>query len=132
MAIRDGKISSEIVRRVDRPVTPERNPFQRPDPAEAAPVEEKESITYHEYVVLDSAGRLQIPREWLEKLQIGKRAQLDLQENTIHINPVVDQSNPAATNKPLTLEEQLALIYSEEPPLPRKSVFTRLTSRFRR
>ena len=133
VAIRDGKISSEIVRRVDRPETPALNPFQRPDPAaDSAALEEKESITYHEYVVLDSAGRLQIPREWLEKLQIGKRAQLDLQENTIHINPVVDQSNPAATNKPLTLEEQLALIYSEEPPPPRKSIITRLTNRFRR
>jgi ABC-type lipoprotein export system ATPase subunit len=133
VAIRDGKISSEIVRRVDRQELPTVNPFQRPDPAVLTPPpEEKETITYHEYVVLDSAGRLQIPREWLEKLQIGKRAQLDLQENTIHINPVVDQSNPAAANKPLTLEEQLALIYSEEPPPPRESIITRLSNRLRR
>jgi len=75
VAIRDGKISSEIVRQVGRRDSPECNEFQRPEPAaEIAPVEEKEAVTYHEYVVLDSAGRLQIPREWLEKLQIGKRA----------------------------------------------------------
>lgn len=133
VAIRDGKISSEIVRQVGPRESPPRNPFMRPDPAaEAARLEEKEAITYHEYVVLDSAGRLQIPREWLEKLQIGKRAQLDLQENTIHINPVVDENNPAAAKKTLTLEEQLALIYSEEPPPPRKSLITRLANRFRR
>jgi putative ABC transport system ATP-binding protein len=133
VAISDGKISSEIVRQVGRREVPVDAEFRRPDPvAEAAAAEEKESITYHEYVVLDSAGRLQIPREWLEKLQIGKRAQLDLQENTIHINPVLDQNNPAAANKPLTLEEQLALIYSEEPPPTRKSIFSRLTNRLRR
>ncbi len=133
VAIRDGKISSEIVRKVARREDSYIKQFQRPDPAEeAALAEEKESITYHEYVVLDSAGRLQIPREWLEKLQIGKRAQLDLQENTIHINPVVDHSSPVAANKPLSMEEQLALIYSEDPPPPRKSILARLSNRFRR
>lgn len=133
VAIRDGKISTEIIRQVGRRESSPLAQFQRPDPAaEHAPAEEKETVTYHEYVVLDSAGRLQIPREWLEKLQIGKRAQLDLQDNTIQINPVLDENNPNAVKKPLTLEEQLALIYSEEPPPTRNSIFRRLSSRFRR
>lgn len=125
VAIRDGKISSEIVRRVGRAAAP-----PQAATTDSAPDEEKEAVSYHEYVVLDSAGRLQIPREWLEKLQIGKRAQLALQGNTIQINPVEDQAH-AAARKPLTMEEQLALIYSEEPPAPRPSLIKRLTARLR-
>ncbi len=137
VAIRDGKISTETVRQVGRqPLAPLE--LNQPIPAAGAepeaaplPVEEKEHITYHEYVVLDSAGRLQVPREWLEKLGIGRRAQLDLEDGIIRIQPVEGQQNQAAA-KALTIEEQVGLLFSQEPPPARKSLLNRLTGRLRR
>jgi bifunctional DNA-binding transcriptional regulator/antitoxin component of YhaV-PrlF toxin-antitoxin module len=95
------------------------------------PVEEKEHVTYHEYVVLDSAGRLQVPREWLEKLGIGRRAQLELEDGIIRIQPAEGQHSQAAA-KVLTIEEQVGLLFSQEPPPARKSLLNRLTGRLRR
>jgi putative ABC transport system ATP-binding protein len=128
IAIRDGKISTETIRRVGK-----RDPALQPEtPAPGpAPIEEKEHITYHEYVVLDSAGRLQVPREWLDKLGIGRRAQLDLDDGKIHIQPAEIQ--PGQTkSKTLTQEEQLDLLFAEEPPPVRRTLMQKLTGRFRR
>ena len=134
VAIRDGKISSEIVRQVaqSEPVRPDAllstgaNPTEaaQPDDAQnAAAAAALEAVTYHEFVVLDSAGRLQIPRDWLEKLGIGKRALLDLDGAEIRIRPAEDPNEKKV--QALTLEEQLGLIFSEEPPPARKSIFSR-------
>jgi putative ABC transport system ATP-binding protein len=133
VAIRDGKISTETIRQVRRrdasPAWTELQPAEQI--AGPVQVEEKEPVTYKEYVVLDSAGRLQIPREWLEKLRIGKRVELDLEGDGIRIHPVIDAESEAR-NKPLSLEEQLALLFKEEPPPVRKSLLKQLTSRMRR
>lgn len=126
VAIRDGKISTETIRRVGKR---EQLP-QSENPAET-PHEEKEHITFHEYVVLDSAGRLQVPREWLEKLGIGRRAQLDMEDNIIRIQNVEGQQNQVKS-KALTQEEQLDLLFSEEPPPVRKTFLQKLTGRIRR
>jgi putative ABC transport system ATP-binding protein len=132
VAIRDGKISSEIIRKVGRREPADALGIQPVEtPGSTHSTEEKEPVTYHEYVVLDSAGRLQVPREWLEKLRIGKRAELDLQGDTIRIQPVAGQESEAHL-KPLTLEEQLELIFSEEPPPVRQSLFKRLAKRIHR
>ncbi len=137
VAIRDGKISTEIVRQVGRRA-PAALELPRPDPltsaetpATPAQSEEKEHITYHEYVVLDSAGRLQVPREWLEKLGIGRRAQLDLEDNVIRIQPAEGLHNQGAV-KALTIEEQVGLLFAQEPPPARKSLLNLLTGRLRR
>lgn len=66
VAIRDGKTSTETVRRID---------------AELGDVHE-------EYQVLDSAGRLQIPREYLEQLGIRDRVVVELESGQIVIRPV--------------------------------------------
>ncbi|MFN2234787.1 MAG: hypothetical protein ACK2U1_11210, partial [Anaerolineales bacterium] len=42
-----------------------------------------------ELTVLDSAGRLQIPKEYREHFEIRRRVQLELQEDGILIRPVV-------------------------------------------
>jgi putative ABC transport system ATP-binding protein len=137
VAIRDGKISTETIRQVGRREAPAAWPevVQSGQASEStrdpAAQEEKEPVTYQEYVVLDSAGRLQIPREWLEKLRIGKRVELDLEGDGIRIQPVVD-SESETKNKPLTLEEQLALLFSEEPPPQRKSLLRGLMNRLPR
>jgi len=115
VAIRDGKISTEIVRQVQRP--PQDLPL-----TDLAHIE-KPTDTYHEYVVLDSAGRLQIPREWLEELGIGKRAHLELDGKVIRIRPAEVERQKT---RRLTMEEQLALLFAEEPPAARKSIFRRM------
>jgi len=79
VSIRDGKTSSEMVRRY-------------------VPTEELEWVdrtktiqdTHDEYVVLDRAGRLQVPKEQLEKLGIKKKARLVLEGDHIKILPEND------------------------------------------
>jgi ABC-type lipoprotein export system ATPase subunit len=59
--------------------------------SEAAPVvalPQPHKPEFEELVVLDSAGRLQIPREYLENLNIGERVRLELSGEGILIHPV--------------------------------------------
>jgi ABC-type lipoprotein export system ATPase subunit len=66
VAVRDGKLASETLR------------IQKP-----------ESEEHHlvELAVVDAAGRLQIPREYLEQLDIRRRVQVELTEAGILIRP---------------------------------------------
>ena len=50
--------------------------------------DEVEEIIFEELTVLDSAGRLQIPKEYLEQFNIRGRVRLELSENGILILPV--------------------------------------------
>jgi putative ABC transport system ATP-binding protein len=97
VAIRDGKTSTERVRRVRAaeeggPELPDQH-FESTVEAVAAM---EEHVTYHEYVVLDAAGRLQIPRDYLEKLGISDRAMVDLTDEGIVIKPAVGLESTAA------------------------------------
>ena len=58
VAVRDGRTSTEIIRRAS---------FSRGQQAQA-----------DEYAVVDRSGRLQIPREYLDSLAIGRRARVTL------------------------------------------------------
>ena len=69
VAIRDGRTSAEIIRQVDVG-------------------HGKATVTHHEYALVDAAGRIQIPREYLEQLSIRERARLVLGEGTIKVAPV--------------------------------------------
>ena len=68
VAIRDGRTSTEIFRRtaVDGNTT---------------------RIVHDEYVLVDTAGRLQIPREYLQSLDIGGRAKVALAGSHVEIRP---------------------------------------------
>jgi energy-coupling factor transporter ATP-binding protein EcfA2 len=125
ISIRDGRISTETVRQVN----PIDQRLSSSHPAgESAPGVKKEVAIYHEYVVLDSAGRLQVPREILENLGIGKRAQLETGEDCIIIRPAAGQGTAGEGNR-LTLEEQLALLFKDQAPPPprrRRGLFGRL------
>jgi len=68
VAIRDGRTSTEIFRKIT---------------VEAGHVE----ISHDEYVLVDTAGRLQIPREFLERLDIKERAKLLLGDGRIEVLP---------------------------------------------
>ncbi len=68
VAIRDGRTSSEIFRRVR---------------FEGAQTE----VVHEEYVLVDGAGRLQVPREYLDSLNIHDRARVLLGEGRIEVLP---------------------------------------------
>jgi ABC-type lipoprotein export system ATPase subunit len=98
VAIRDGKTSSERVRRVQttQEGAPAEAPVENGGEAEGAAATPNENVTYHEYVVLDNAGRLQVPREYLDELGISDRAQVELTEDGILIKPAVGLEGTAA------------------------------------
>jgi putative ABC transport system ATP-binding protein len=116
VSIRDGKISTETVRHV----TPTDGSSEHLATDAEAIQRKREEVTYHEYVVLDSAGRVQVPKEILEELGIGKRAQMETGENCIIIRPADDQGN-GGEGKRLTLEEQLAILFKDQEPPPVKT-----------
>jgi ABC-type lipoprotein export system ATPase subunit len=66
VAIRDGRTSTEIYRRV-------RMEAGRPE------------VVHDEYVLIDAAGRLQIPREFLERLSIRERARVLRGDNRVEV-----------------------------------------------
>jgi ABC-type lipoprotein export system ATPase subunit/bifunctional DNA-binding transcriptional regulator/antitoxin component of YhaV-PrlF toxin-antitoxin module len=71
VAIRDGKTSSETVRQS----------------AQGTELKAGEAM-FKEFVLLDSAGRLQVPREYLEQFNIQGRVVLEAVEDGILIRPV--------------------------------------------
>lgn len=68
VAIRDGRTSTEIYRRVRFDGT-------------------KTEIVHDEYVLVDGAGRLQVPREFLESLNIHERAKILMGEGHVEVFP---------------------------------------------
>ncbi|MCX7669621.1 MAG: ABC transporter ATP-binding protein [Anaerolineae bacterium] len=86
VAIRDGKTSTETIRQTVTTTNGEGT-------EEAA---QQEDI-YHELVVLDSAGRLQVPKEYLEMFAIRGRAQLEVTEQGILIRPAQVTPEAATT-----------------------------------
>jgi ABC-type methionine transport system ATPase subunit len=71
VAVRDGKLASESV---------------RIRPASGGPQEET-LHTYEELAILDSAGRLTIPREHLDQFHIRRRVRLEIVDEGILIRP---------------------------------------------
>ena len=70
--IRDGKLSTEIRRKVT---------FRRLTGAADA------EGTLEEFILVDASGRVQIPREYLEKLKIGGRAIVDMEDGKGTLSP---------------------------------------------
>ena len=64
VAIRDGRTSTEVLRRVDG-----------------------EHARHEEFAVVDAAGRIQLPSELRERLQIGQRARISLEGDHVAIRP---------------------------------------------
>jgi ABC-type lipoprotein export system ATPase subunit len=68
VAIRDGRTSSEVHRRV------------RPGGNVA-------DVVHEEYILVDGTGRLQIPRPYLEEAQIGERVRVEIRNGEVVITP---------------------------------------------
>jgi ABC-type lipoprotein export system ATPase subunit len=98
VAIRDGKTSTERVRRVQTSEAEGAAPTEgaAEGAVEVTPQPAQEAVTYHEYVVLDNAGRLQLPREYLEELGISDRAQVELVDGGILITPAMGVTSSSA------------------------------------
>ncbi len=137
VSIRDGKTSTETIRqggsREETPLPVDGKLGAGGAPAATTPVD----VSYEEYVVLDNAGRLQVPRDFLEEWGIGNRAKVELVEDGILIKPI-NGAKPEAKEK--VREEDLAAmgsLYAEDlpPEVKRRGwqrAFGNLASRFRR
>ena len=84
--IRDGMLATETRRQM------------RVQSAEAesgadAATEEEEEEEYEELAVVDQAGRLHIPQEYLDELNFGQHAQLEVTEEGILIRPAAGMTN---------------------------------------
>ena len=82
VTIRDGRTSREVIRspQVRQPSAE----FRRPE----AELEE----TVDEFVILDSAGRLQLPKEYVDKLNLKGRVKVLLSEDHITVWPEQSQN----------------------------------------
>jgi putative ABC transport system ATP-binding protein len=123
VAIRDGKTSTETIRRVNQ-LEQVMIGEHLEEEKETEEIEEK--VTYHEYIVLDSAGRLQVPREYLERFGIGDRAQLEMKDEGILIRPTAGPAVATGINGRPSLEEQIAHLFADERPPQRQSLVERL------
>jgi ABC-type lipoprotein export system ATPase subunit/bifunctional DNA-binding transcriptional regulator/antitoxin component of YhaV-PrlF toxin-antitoxin module len=86
VAIQDGKMATETVRR-------------SMSHGETEGEAEEEEDIFHELVVLDSAGRLRVPKEYLEQFDIKGRVMLDLVEDGILISPVPESVQAQASEQ---------------------------------
>jgi hypothetical protein len=78
MAIREGKAASETVR-ARRPID-----------------DHSQEEHFEELLVLDSAGRLQIPKPYREALKIGSRVRMEMEEASLVIYPVREETAAGA------------------------------------
>ena len=65
VAIRDGRTSTETVRR------------------EVVDGQEGEEQSHEEFVVMDAAGRIQIPKDYVERLGLGRRVRVEMEDGRI-------------------------------------------------
>jgi putative ABC transport system ATP-binding protein len=79
IAIRDGRVSSETLR------------FHETDAAGLA------ALRAEEFAVLDRAGRLQIPAEYVEALQLERRVRLTLDPDRVNVFP--DRPQPSEDDR---------------------------------
>jgi peptide/nickel transport system ATP-binding protein len=111
IAIRDGQTSTETVRSTDhrRPTT------DYLADAETSSVVGRRSSS-EELVVLDSAGRLQLPGDQRALAGIGRRARVELVDGGILIRPADDDRAEAPAADTLAADATYQSLYSADPP----------------
>jgi ABC-type lipoprotein export system ATPase subunit len=116
IAIRDGRTSTETTRQVLSPIAG--------DEADEPNGEEgfEHEVTFEELVVLDTAGRLQIPRDYLEEFRIGDRARVEVTDEGILIRPVEGRESVTRASDGDAWEAQVSGLYvqEDEPPPSRR------------
>ena len=117
IAIRDGRTSTETTRQVlASPMDFEGGEFGGLGAQETLEPE----VTYEELVVLDTAGRLQIPRDYLEEFSIGDRARVEITDEGILIRAVEGREIVNRVGDQESWEVQVSGLYvqEDEPPPP--------------
>src|SRR5262245_36474536 len=118
IAIRDGRTSTETIRADQRPMTNDHQPGASTEADRSSFVVGRSS---EELVVLDSAGRLQLPGDQGALAGIGRRARVELVDGGILIRPGDDDSIDPSTlsespNNNSSGEPSYTSLYSAEPP----------------
>ena len=130
IGIRDGKISTEIVRQtqsglLDDQLSAALDDAENVSLATNEPVEAtgSASLQLEERVVLDAVGRLQMPHEYLEQRGIGRRAVVQLVEDGILIRQAQEQlsltGDAGASRAYLGEDDDLSAW--EQDPTPRRT-----------
>ena len=101
VAIRDGKTSTETVR---AQTEPQKN--QPEDSSSAAQPSRPVEPELEEVTLLDAAGRLQIPAEYLEQYAIQRRVHLETREDGILIRPARAERTEQAVHPAASWEGQ--------------------------
>jgi ABC-type lipoprotein export system ATPase subunit/bifunctional DNA-binding transcriptional regulator/antitoxin component of YhaV-PrlF toxin-antitoxin module len=112
VAVRDGKLASETLR-----------------------IQKVDSDEHHlvELAVVDAAGRLQIPREYLEQFNIRRRVQVELTEEGILIRPPEREHHSHDQTSALSPNEQESTAFETKvAPSRLWKVWQSLKSRFTR
>ena len=122
VTIRDGKASTEERR-------------ERREERKRVSTLSSATLSSEELVVLDAAGRLQVPRDYLERFGIRDRARLDVVEDGILIRPVTTctpltgegQGWETEERKQRREEREVAELYTDEdaPPTRREGAILR-------
>lgn len=98
VTIRDGKVSTE--KRAER---------------------RDRSYLSGDYVVLDSGGRLQVPREYRERLGIGRLVRLEPKDSTLVIHPVRDEETPEMPAEPVAGDPRSSWLRRRVRPLAQRA-----------
>ena len=87
IAIRDGRTSSEIIKKSHAEILRESKGFAEMQAEGDAPAASEEDYDSEELIVLDRTGRLQLPKDYLEALSIkgGSRVKADLDKEAERI-----------------------------------------------
>ena len=94
VAIRDGMLASETVRQFVQAETNGNVDQQNGNGEEANAADQNgQHMTLEELVVVDKAGRLHVPQEYLEQLNIRGRARLEVTEDGIMIRASTREGN---------------------------------------
>jgi len=93
VAIRDGKLASETIRKPNAQLN--QNEANQPGGTK----EGQDEAVYEELTVLDSAGRLQVPKAYLEHYHFQGRARLEPVEEGILIRPAAPNGNTASVEQ---------------------------------
>ena len=105
MAIRDGKTSTETVRVVETDGM-----------AQATATIPQ----FEELQMLDNAGRVQIPKEALERSRIGSRVRVEVQEERVILHAVEGYRREVAAKE---ASEETILIEEEPLPEPKRNAW---------
>ena len=105
VAIRDGKTSTETVRVVET------------DGMEQATATIPQ---FEELLMLDNAGRVQIPKEALERSRIGSRVRVEVQEERVILHAVEGYRREVAAKE---ASEETILIEEEPLPEPKRNAW---------